>query len=139
VFVCDKCGEEEVSIPCVPDLHKVIGRSIVSQKQPLNGKELRFLRKNAGLSATKLSKIIGVRPESISRWENENLNLKGSSDRLIRMIYCAIMEIPSKELKSLVQENFEEISKKKLTESLFKIPVNQWSNENGSGNQRDSL
>ncbi len=131
VFVCDKCNEEEVSLPCVPDLHMLLGKIIVSQKQPLDGKEVRFLRKNAGLSATKLAKILGVSLETISRWENDKIKIKSSSDRLIRMVYCAIMDVPSHELKNLVQNNFEEIAGNKMADFLHTIQIDQLFNENG--------
>lgn len=87
---CEKCGEEEALIPCIPELHRVICKYIISQKQPLNGKEVRFLRKNAGLSAKRLSTIIAVDQSTLSRWENENQSISSSNDRLIRLIYCAI-------------------------------------------------
>ena len=76
VCACDKCGEKAVRIPCMPDLHKLIAKRIVFQKQPLGGNEIRFLRKNAGLSATRLAELIGVRLETVSRWESENINVK---------------------------------------------------------------
>lgn len=131
VFVCDKCNEEELSLPCVPELHKLLAKSIVSQKQPLDGSEVRFLRKNAGLSAIRLSKIIGVSPESISRWENEKIKIKSSNDRLIRMVYCAVMDVPPHELKNMVQKDFEEISSQKIAGHSLNIDVGQQFNENG--------
>jgi putative zinc finger/helix-turn-helix YgiT family protein len=91
VCTCEVCGEEEVIIPCLPDLHRLIGQSLIEQKQPLTGNEVRFLRKHAGMPAKRFAEIIAVDNATLSRWENNNQSISPQNDRLIRMVYCAII------------------------------------------------
>ena len=131
VCSCQKCGEEEVCIPNIPDLHRLIGKRLVMQKQPLSGKEVRFLRKHSGLAAKRLAEIIAVDGATLSRWENENQPISPQNDRLIRMIYCAIMEIPTSELKSIVEDDFAEISREKTEVPLLNLAIEAWSKKTG--------
>jgi len=108
VYECS-CGEEFVSIPAIPELHSLIGLILLKKKSLLNNKEIRFLRKNMGLTATKLSEIIGVDIATVSRWENKNQQIDKSHDRLIRLIYSNIKDIPAREIKHLIEEDFKEI------------------------------
>ncbi len=41
---CTKCGELEVVIPAVEKLHGAIARAILSQRAPLDGGMVRFMR-----------------------------------------------------------------------------------------------
>ena len=131
VFTCKICGEEEICIPCMPDLHRLIGKYLVLQKQPLSGKDVRFLRKHAGLAAKRFAAIIAVDNSTLSRWENENQSISPSNDRLIRMIYCAIMEIPANELKSIVEDEFSDISNEKTEVPLLNLAIDAWSKKSG--------
>ena len=108
IYKCS-CGEKLVSIPAMPQLHGLIGLHLLKKKSLLNGKEIRFLRKNMGLTATKLSGIIGVDNATMSRWENNNQLIDKSHDRLIRLIYSNIKDIPTNEIKHLIEEDFTEI------------------------------
>ena len=110
IDVCKcSCGETIVSIPAMPQLHSVIGLGIIKKKSLLGGQEIRFLRKNMGLTATKLSRYIGVDNATISRWENGNQAIDKSHDRLIRLVYSTIKDIPKDEVKHLIEEDFVEI------------------------------
>ena len=133
VCTCEKCGESEVGIPCVPDLHRFISRSIVSQKQPLSGKEVRFSRKNPGMAAKRFAEIIAVDKSTLSRWENENQPIAPPHDRLIRMIYCAIMKIPTGELKGIVEDEFAGISNEKTEVPLLNLAIKAWSPKSSGG------
>lgn len=131
VCTCEKCGEEEIVIPNIPDLHRLIGKLLVMQKQPLSGKEVRFLRKHAGLSAKRFAEIIAVDKATLSRWENETQTISSSNDRLIRIVYCAIMEIPTNELKRIVEDEFAEISKEKTEVPYLNLAIDAWSKNSG--------
>ena len=105
------CGEEIVSIPAVPDLHKLLGRLLIEKKSPLSSKEIRFLRKNMGVRAVKLARIIGVNKSTLSRWESPKNPQKPSPshDRLIRMIYSNLVGIDLESTKSLIEDKFSQI------------------------------
>lgn len=48
-------------------LHQVIGRALI-RKSHLTGSDLRFLRKELGLSQTRLAQIVGPSEQSVSLW-----------------------------------------------------------------------
>jgi putative zinc finger/helix-turn-helix YgiT family protein len=106
VHRCD-CGEQIVSIPAIPELHALLGEMVIKKKTMLNGKEIRFLRKNMGFTAKKLSALMKVGNEIISRWEHGSRHISEPNDRLLRLLYMAIKEIPHADMK--VQEQFPEI------------------------------
>jgi putative zinc finger/helix-turn-helix YgiT family protein len=120
------CGEKIVNIPAMPNLHNVIGLDIIKKKALLNGKEVRFLRKNMGMAAKKLAEIIGVDNATISRWESDDQRISRSNDRFIRLVYSEIKGHPTEEIKHLV-EAFGEIKNKKVETPSYKIPLELWS------------
>lgn len=123
VDVCKcSCGEAIVSIPAMPQLHSVIALAIIKKKSLLIGQEIRFLRKNMGLTATKLSKIIGVDNATISRWENGSQTITKPHDHFIRLVYSNIKGIPEDEIKHLIQEDFEGIEPKQKKILQYIIP-----------------
>ena len=121
------CGEKLVIIPAMPELHSQIGIALVKKKALLNGKEIRFLRKNMGLTATKLSKIIGVEIETISRWENGKQAITKPHDRLLKLVYSNIKGVPTDKIKHLIEEDFEEIEaiQKEMPEFIIPWPQSE--------------
>ncbi len=115
------CGEQLVSIPAMPELHSLIGLNLIKKKSLLHGQEIRFLRKNIGLTATKLSKIIGVDNATMSRWENNNQSIDKSHDRLIKLIYSNIKNIPTSAIKHLIEEDFAKIKPKQIDMPKYTI------------------
>ena len=51
----------------------------------MNGKELKDLRKKAGLTQTELAEKIGTHKQVISRWENGKSSISNPYERLIRL------------------------------------------------------
>ena len=85
VYRCPNCEIESPVIPGVAKLHESLASEIVNQPGPLRGDEIRFLRKYAALPAQKFARLIGVRPEHLSRVENGHTKSFGkNTDRLIR-------------------------------------------------------
>ena len=74
-----------VSIPDVDGLHKVIG-TILANKPKLTGCELRYMRKEIGLSQGALATLLGTSEQNISLWERRG-RIPKSSDRLMRVLY----------------------------------------------------
>ena len=74
-----------VSIHNVEGLHGLIGRSLAN-KPKLNGAELRFLRKELGLSQAALGRLVGTSEQNVSLWERRG-HIPKASDRLIRLIF----------------------------------------------------
>lgn len=118
---CPNCDEEIISIPNVPELHNLIASILIEKDSPLTDVEIRFLRKNAGLSAIALSKYMGVDNATISRWENGKQEVIPSNDRLIRLI-CSIY---SGKNEKHTLEGFKNIRKERTAFKL-NIPPEDW-------------
>ena len=87
-FKCETCGEVYVSLPNIEKLHRVIGGFICSQRKSLlTSAEIKFLRKDLHLKSKELASALGIRPETISRWENDKEPIGETQDRLLRSIY----------------------------------------------------
>lgn len=129
VEICKcSCGEEIVNVPAVPDLHSLIGHYLVKKKALLTGKEIRFLRKNIGLTGKKLSGYLGVDNATISRWEKGSQAINKANDRFLRLVYCNIRGIPQEEIKHLIEEEFSGIKPKQKEIPNYIIPIDKWSN-----------
>jgi DNA-binding transcriptional regulator YiaG len=91
-YVCDKCAKQSADIPFLKDLMVKIGRAVVRQETPLDGAEIRFLRKRLGKKSSDFAKLIGVTPEHFSRLESprSDHNPSGSVDKLIRVYYSLL-------------------------------------------------
>lgn len=74
-----------VSIQDVEGLHKVIGRAL-AMRPHLTGAQLRFLRKEMGLSQAALCKLLGTSEQNLSLWERRG-RMPRVADRLVKLIY----------------------------------------------------
>ena len=128
IFRCS-CGEEIVSIPMVPELNTVIGKGLIVQKAPLSGEEIRFLRKNLGLTSKKFAKYLDINKSTVSRWESGKQVPSSTHDRLIRIVYAGIKGIDSKVLKKLIEVHFPEIDPKAKEKEAKPIEIKKlWTN-----------
>jgi putative zinc finger/helix-turn-helix YgiT family protein len=83
---CAGCGQSEVAIPAVEELHKAIARTIILKRARLVPEEVRFLRKHLGLRGVDLARRMGVSPETVSRWETGKLVMGVPEERLLRFL-----------------------------------------------------
>lgn len=74
-----------VSIRDVDGLHRAIGHAL-AHKSRLTGTEVRFLRKEMGLSQRGLGELLGVTDQAVALWERKG-QLPKTADRLLRLIY----------------------------------------------------
>lgn len=113
-YDCSFCEENFISIPNPEQLHTKIALDICKDnKALLLPEEIRFLRKELGLKAKELARIMGVGPETVSRWENDKKTISEGNDRMLRMIYRASVEKPSS----------DENSKAKVINFLKSLPT----------------
>ncbi|MGD9975199.1 MAG: type II TA system antitoxin MqsA family protein [Desulfatirhabdiaceae bacterium] len=108
IFRCG-CGERVISIPAMPELNAVIGRMLVNKKSPLMGREIRFLRKNMGLTGKRLSEIMGVDNATVSRWESDLQRPAKTHDHFFRLLYVTEKQVPVDQVKQIVESIFPEI------------------------------
>lgn len=85
---CPNCGEREVSIPRVETLHRMIARAIIKSQAVISPEEIRYLRKWLGYSSADFALVMGVRPETVSRWENKDaaFPMATTADKLLRVL-----------------------------------------------------
>jgi putative transcriptional regulator len=70
----------------VGGLHRAIARDLIAKGGKLTGAELRFLRKEMGLSQAKLAHMLGNEEQTVALWEKRGGQPK-IADRFIRAIY----------------------------------------------------
>lgn len=84
--VCPSCGEEERVMPRLAQLHRVIAEAVAEKAAHLSGAEVRYLRKHLGWSGEQFAEVMGVRPETVSRWENDKEPIGGGYERALRLM-----------------------------------------------------
>jgi putative zinc finger/helix-turn-helix YgiT family protein len=83
---CPRCGNYEISIPHVEELHRLLVRVLIEKTTRFTGDEVRFLRKSLGWSGAGFAKHMGVAVETVSRWENDAVPIGPQADRLLRFL-----------------------------------------------------
>lgn len=96
---------EAVSIQDVEGLHRLIG-TIIAKRPKLTGPELRFLRKEMGMSQNALADFIGISDQNISLWERRG-RIPQAADRIIKLVY---LETVSKNGNVKIKETIERLN-----------------------------
>ena len=65
-----------------------LGNAVINKPGPLNGQDIRYLRKNVGLSAREFARMLEVNHTTLSKWENGRAPGR-PNDLLIRLAYAA--------------------------------------------------
>ena len=65
-------------------LHHTLALAVIALPGRLSGHEIRYLRKHMGLSGRDFARLMGVRPETTSRWENDKDPIAVTPDRFLR-------------------------------------------------------
>jgi putative zinc finger/helix-turn-helix YgiT family protein len=123
IFECNYCGEKFALIPCAQEIHKIIALFLLKQEDQLSGRAIRFLRKHMGIKSKDFAKELGVKPVTVSRWENGDFPPSESFDRFIRLFYTARMGLEEIAME-LVNEIFPKL-KKGQKELPIDFPINR--------------
>ena len=105
---CAACGEQEVVIPKIEQLHRVLAMTVVHKAARFTGAEVRFLRKFLGWSGADFARHIGGAPEMVSRWENDKIAIGATYDRLLRLLVAnqePVSHYPVEELERIADES----------------------------------
>ena len=95
VYECVGCGAVIPEIPRVPELNQVIAEELAKKQAFLTGREIRFLRNRAGLSAKEFAVLLDITPEHLSRVENGHTqSLGGAADKLVRVAGTGGGQVP---------------------------------------------
>ena len=90
VWVCEN-HHRELVIPAVTQLHELLAHMIIRKPAPLNGHEIRFLRKRLAMPATEFARRIALSPVHLSRLENGRRGISKPYDLLIRLGCAALL------------------------------------------------
>ena len=105
---CPKCGEFEVGIPMIEELHRAIAMKIIHQRARLAPSQIRWLRKWLGWSGERFAEHVGVMATTVSKWENGKEPMGPQTDRLLRMMVShgrPVEEYPLDELVEVAQDD----------------------------------
>jgi len=91
VFRCGNCGAIVPEIPAIGELHHMIVLMLIKKDTLLSPREIRFLRKMAGLNGKELSSTLGASASTISRWENGSRKISKKADAALRLVCFAGM------------------------------------------------
>jgi putative transcriptional regulator len=103
---CPECGEYEVDIPRMNELHRLIARMVASKAPRLTAHEVRFLRKYLGFSGVDFAATLDVTPETVSRWETGKKQMSPVAERALRLMVFVrdpIDEYPLEKLAEVAQ------------------------------------
>lgn len=86
------CGEEEIDIPNIEELHSVLANIIAMKEAKLVPEEIRFLRSHMGFSGSDFAKKIGTTHNTVSRWENGKRPMPETEEKMLRLMVLAMKE-----------------------------------------------
>ncbi|HVV94722.1 MAG TPA: helix-turn-helix domain-containing protein [Hyphomicrobiales bacterium] len=92
-----------IAVENVDALHAAIGLNLVTRRKRLDGKELRFLRKQMDLTQAELALRLGVDAQTVARHEKGETRIDGPTDGLVRFIYI-LSFMPREELAELAEQ-----------------------------------
>lgn len=104
VTTCTACGKEEIAIPRIGQLHRVIAEGFVKQQRMLAPVEIRFLRKHIGLATADFAQMLGVTRETVCRWEKGARPMGAIADRLLRLLVVTHEPTDSYAVDDLLRE-----------------------------------
>jgi putative zinc finger/helix-turn-helix YgiT family protein len=105
---CPQCGEYEVAIPQIDDLHKAMAQALIRKTSRLDAAEIRYLRKYLGWSGADFATHMGMKPETISRWETSVEPIGPTADRLLRLMVATrdpVSEYPLEMLTTITKDH----------------------------------
>jgi transcriptional regulator with XRE-family HTH domain len=123
VYECPRCDIRVPVIPRIAQLHDVIAKGLLFKEGALSGREIRFLRKNAGMSAKEFARYIGIDSSHLSRIENGKLeHFSLATDKLARAVVAA------RSGTSGVRELLLELKKRAKGQQLelFEVQKDHW-------------
>lgn len=82
-------------------LQLAVLRRLLYKPTPLNGSELRFIRKFLGMSMTDFGKIFGVSHVAVVKWESSKTRVSPSTDIYIRLYVLDYQRVKDKEFRGL--------------------------------------
>ena len=122
VLRCE-CGEVMPALYRVPELNSLIGEAIVNKPNRLNNKEIKFLRKNAGMKAKDVYKFFDTDKTTYSKWEHGKQNPSKANDLLLRLVYAQWKNYPKNKINKILKTGIRRLNPLKDKKPIY-IPTN---------------
>jgi|SRR5690606_62334 len=113
-----------VTIKDVDGLHRAIGFNLVTQKKALSGAEIRFLRKEMGLTQDELGERVCKSGQQVARWEKSQSEISGSSELLLRVLY--LQHLGQHPMLAEIVKQLRAIEDRGNQRQVFKPTRNGW-------------
>jgi len=84
IWVCCN-GHQEVEIPKAEQLHGLLVNELIRKPVTLTGPEIRFLRRELGMSGRTFARQLGMTPEHLSRLETGRRAVSPTTSLLVRL------------------------------------------------------
>ena len=92
-----------IAIENIDMLHKAIGTYLCDRARELSGKEIKFLRRELMLSQERLAHLVGVKEQTVHRWEADKNRMPRSAEALLRRLYLEQVESDNDSLRDLLK------------------------------------
>lgn len=76
-----------IAIKDIDALHRAIGDHLCRSRKGLNGKEVRFLRREMLMSQAVLAHLLDVSEQTVYRWETGRTGMPRAAESLLRLLY----------------------------------------------------
>lgn len=113
LITCQHCGNEDPIIPRINDLMRYLAVAVICKPYPLQGEEIRFLRKYLRMTGDEFARLIDVDKTTVSKWENNDDPVGKNNDRLIRLTVLGIGEGLKEKLEQVILTVFPNIKRYK--------------------------
>lgn len=114
---CQNCHEEYPIIPAMEELHNLIAENLIKKSEKLRGEEIRFLRKNAGISSQEFASRLTINPSTLSRIEAGKENISLTVDKMARLVGATAF-VGDEKLRKLILDQIERTMNGKPTFQL---------------------
>jgi putative transcriptional regulator len=91
-----------VSISDIDGLHRAIGLHLATQRRPLSGRELRFLRIELDMSQKLLGQVLDKTDQAVAKWEKGDEHPR-ADEMVLRLLYLETIGEDSK-LRPLIED-----------------------------------
>ena len=92
-----------VAIQDVDSLHRAIAEHLCDRKKDLNGKEIRFLRREMLMSQAALAHMLGVKEQTVHRWEAGKTGMPKAAESILRFLYMERVEASGNSLRDALK------------------------------------